>query len=142
MRSLCQSAVLLALVALAGCGSNGSTSATPASNTTVVAKVQHVRPKEARQLLTDNPGMLVLDVRPRDQFTGELGVIDGAKSVPADELEGRIPELSAFQERPVMVVDGDGSTSRFAATRLTNAGFGRVYQLEGGMNAWRRAATD
>ena len=143
MRSPCQpAAVLLAAAILSGCGRGATegtgTVASPAAQTVRLAQVQHLQPHEARQLLQDQPGALVLDVRGREETSD---AIQGSRNVPFGELESRVEELSGWRERPVIVVDRAGESARRAATLLVSKGFRNVYQLEGGMVSWQGTET-
>ena len=55
------------------------------------------------RLSLDTPP-LVIDVRNSEEFTGELGHIDGAVLLPLPELEGRLRELVPHRGRPMVMV--------------------------------------
>jgi sulfur-carrier protein adenylyltransferase/sulfurtransferase len=77
--------------------------------------------------------LTLLDVRqPREYAAGHL---PGAKSIPLGELEQRLGELDA--RTTVVVYCAVGLRSRGAAALLGDAGFGRVYNLTGGLQAWQ-----
>jgi glyoxylase-like metal-dependent hydrolase (beta-lactamase superfamily II)/rhodanese-related sulfurtransferase len=79
---------------------------------------------------------LLLDVRQPDEFTGPLGHLDGARLIPLGELPGRLAELEAFRNRPVVVNCKVGGRSNQAAAILLDAGFRDVRSLSGGMGRW------
>jgi glyoxylase-like metal-dependent hydrolase (beta-lactamase superfamily II)/rhodanese-related sulfurtransferase len=83
---------------------------------------------------------LLLDVREPEEFTGELGHIEGALLVPLDALEKRLPKLAGYVDREIVVVCRAGARSATAAAILKRAGFSRVANLDGGMLAWARAS--
>jgi rhodanese-related sulfurtransferase len=83
---------------------------------------------------------LVVDVREPEEFTGELGHIEGALLVPLDALERRLPKLAGYVDREIVVVCRAGARSATAAAILKRAGFSRVANLDGGMLAWARAS--
>jgi len=88
------------------------------------------------QALEDLAGPVqVLDVREPAEFTGPLGHIAGAILIPLGALAGRTQELA--KDRPVVAVCRSGSRSAQAVTLLTQAGFGSVANLAGGMLRWR-----
>jgi len=93
----------------------------------------------ARRLRAPEPP-IVLDVREPEEFTGELGHVEGALLVPMDALEHRLPKLAGFVDREVVVVCRAGARSASAAALLQRAGFRRVANLDGGMLAWARAS--
>ena len=83
--------------------------------------------------------LLLLDVRKPEEFTGELGHIEGARNLPLDSLNERIEELAAWQERPVMLVCHTDKRSAKAARILARKGFARLHVVAGGMVAWNAA---
>ncbi len=78
--------------------------------------------------------LLLLDVRSPEEF--ERARIEGATLIPVGELEGRIEELSAYRDRPVVVHCHHGSRSRRACELLGARGFSKVEDLAGGIEAW------
>jgi rhodanese-related sulfurtransferase len=90
---------------------------------------------EATRLMNGNA--LLLDVREAKQFEG--GKLPNAMHIPLSELKARGGELTKFTKRPVVVYCSRGVSSRGAESILKQAGFAEVYQLQGGMEAWRSA---
>jgi rhodanese-related sulfurtransferase len=76
----------------------------------------------------------VLDVRSHQETAG--GAIEGAVLIPIDELEARHHELKN-DPRPMLVVCAMGGRSAAACEFLSNAGHFALFNLEGGMSAWR-----
>ncbi len=79
---------------------------------------------------------LVLDVRTPEEFTGELGHIEGALNLPLQDLAGRVEALAEWAERPVFVVCRTDRRSRKAACILARHGFADVHVVRGGMTEW------
>lgn len=77
---------------------------------------------------------LVLDVRQSAEF--QQGHIAGAKLIPLNELHRRMKELP--QGREIVCVCASGNRSGSAAKVLAKEGF-TVFDLQGGLLAWRRA---
>jgi len=75
---------------------------------------------------------LLVDVREPREF--EYCRIDGALSIPLSELTRRQDELP--RDRPLVMVCHHGRRSEHAAMILAGAGFPRVYNLRGGVEAW------
>jgi adenylyltransferase/sulfurtransferase len=76
-------------------------------------------------------GALLLDVRePHERVLGE---VPGAVAIPATALEARMHELDSA--KTYVVACRVGARSRWAAERLKEAGFGRVYHLRDGLLA-------
>ncbi|MCA8980401.1 MAG: hypothetical protein KDC14_10275 [Planctomycetes bacterium] len=78
----------------------------------------------------------VLDVRSHQETAG--GVIEGALLIPIDELEARHHELKR-DPRPTLVVCAMGARSAAACEFLSGEGHFSLFNLEGGMSAWRGA---
>jgi adenylyltransferase/sulfurtransferase len=82
--------------------------------------------------LVAREGVTLLDVRePHERV---LGAPPGSVAIPARELEGRMHELDSA--RTYVVACRVGRVSTWAAERLRDAGFGRVYHLDGGLLAY------
>jgi adenylyltransferase/sulfurtransferase len=76
-------------------------------------------------------GAIVLDVR--EPHERALGEVPGAVAIPATALEARMHELDTA--KTYVVACRVGAKSRWAAERLKEAGFGRVYHLRDGLLA-------
>lgn len=77
---------------------------------------------------------LLLDVRDPDEF--ERARIAGSTLIPLSELEERIGEIDAYEDRPVVVHCHHGPRSLRACRILMDAGFTHVENLNGGIEAW------
>lgn len=77
---------------------------------------------------------LVLDVRQPDEF--RTGHIQGAKLIPLNELSRRMKELP--RNREIVCICASGNRSGSASRMLAKEGF-TVFNVQGGMLAWRRA---
>lgn len=82
---------------------------------------------------------LLLDVRTPEEYAA--GHAPRAKSVPLDELArmGRDACSTLAGDKPVVCICATGNRSSMAATALAKAGIKPVYNLFGGMAAWRSA---
>jgi rhodanese-related sulfurtransferase len=94
---------------------------------------------ELERRLSETPPPLVLDVRDPQEFTGELGHLEGARNIPLAELPARLAELGQDKTHPLAVVCRTDMRSAKAAALLRAEGFRDVAVLRGGMLAWRRA---
>ncbi|WP_051245999.1 VTT domain-containing protein [Thioalkalivibrio sp. ALE19] len=90
----------------------------------------------AERLRADHPP-LVVDVRSPEEFTGELGHIEGAVNIPLDQLEDRLGQLP--DDRPLALVCRTDKRSKNAARLLRANGFGDVAVVRKGMTAWVEA---
>ena len=84
-----------------------------------------------------NNDALVLDLRNAEAHG--RGHIVNAKSVPYDELSGRMDSLQQYKDKAVIAVCDAGMISTKAATTLRGEGFESAYGLKGGMAAWSQA---
>jgi rhodanese-related sulfurtransferase len=82
-----------------------------------------------------NQGALVLDIRTRAQF--DAAHVNGARHIPAAELEAQADTLKKYREKPVVVYCESGNLAPSAIRRLTEKGFTRAVGLRGGLAAWR-----
>ncbi len=90
-----------------------------------------------KQQLDAGADVLVLDVRPAADFSGEMGHIRGAKSLPLEALPAHLAELEDRKTRPIRLVCRTDRRSAQAARLLADAGFADARVIEGGMTAWR-----
>jgi adenylyltransferase/sulfurtransferase len=77
---------------------------------------------------------LLLDVREPDEF--RCARIEGSTLIPLGELEDRLAEIRDWKKRPVVVHCHHGGRSAKACRLLGDAGFIRVTNLAGGIEAW------
>ncbi len=77
---------------------------------------------------------LLLDVREPEEFLRAR--IEGSRLIPLGELEERLAEIREWKERPVVVHCHKGGRSAKACRLLGAAGFIRVTNLTGGIDAW------
>ena len=80
----------------------------------------------------------MIDVRRPDEFDGPLGHIAGAKNLPVGDLPGRLIEIEAVKDEPIVLVCQMDKRSANAAALLREAGFRDVRVLRGGMERWQR----
>jgi rhodanese-related sulfurtransferase len=81
---------------------------------------------------------LVLDVRDKDEYA--TGHLPRARHIPLEELAKRVGEIGKYKEKPVLVTCKSGKRAAAATRVLKHAGFTTVYQLRGGLAAWREAS--
>lgn len=94
--------------------------------------MQQIAPRAlATWLREESP--LLLDVR--ESWEIALSPFPDAMHVPMREIPARVEELLAMQ-RPVVCICHHGARSTQVALFLQHRGFGRVYNLAGGIDAW------
>ncbi|NMM27022.1 MAG: rhodanese-like domain-containing protein [Glaciimonas sp.] len=82
-------------------------------------------------------GALLIDVREANEYTE--GHVPGSTLIPLGQLQQRLPEIAGYKNQPVAVICRSGSRSAKAVKLLEQAGFSAAVNVEGGMNAWRKA---
>lgn len=95
-----------------------------------------VSPNDAATLLSDKQAVMI-DVRGEDEWKQQH--IPGTVNIPLDQLMGRLSELNQYKEKPIITQCQRGVRSEQAATVLKSLGFTKVYNLEGGIEAWNKA---
>jgi rhodanese-related sulfurtransferase len=83
-----------------------------------------------------NQGALLIDLRAKEAF--DAGHIGDARNVPAAELEAQSDTLKKWRDRAVITYCDSGVSGAGAARTLAKLGFTKVFNLEGGLNAWVR----
>ncbi len=101
-----------------------------------VAHIPQLTPVELAARLGDGSGMRVLDVRNESEWRD--GHVPTAINIMAGELVDRLEEIRDGG-RPLAVVCRSGHRSTVAASVLERAGIRDVYNVTGGLNAWRHA---
>ncbi len=94
-------------------------------------------PNDFEAMLKKEPSAQVVDVRTPKEFSG--GYIEGAKNINFydDDFAQQIAKLD--KTKPVMVYCAKGGRSASAAEQFSKAGFPKVFDLDGGMSAWKAA---
>ena len=82
--------------------------------------------------LSAGSGLLLLDVREPHELA--ISALRGATNIPLGELAARLSELDSAREMVVFCKAGTRSTR--ALELLVSAGFKKVKNLKGGINAW------
>lgn len=90
-------------------------------------------PELARRLTEENPPLL-LDVREPHELA--ISALPGALNIPLGALAARLAELDSAREMVIFCKAGTRSTR--ALELLVGAGFRRVKNLRGGINAWAK----
>lgn len=95
-----------------------------------------ISPQEAT-LLINRADAVILDIRNVDEWN--TGHISGARHIALDQLERQITSLEKLKTAPVIVVCQSGGRSGSACGLLKRHGFEKIYNLSGGLAAWRDA---
>jgi rhodanese-related sulfurtransferase len=93
-----------------------------------------VSPGEVVRLM--NGGAVLVDVRSANQFKD--GHINGARNVPGDQIAAGAAALEKLKDKTLIMCCDSGTTSGAAARKLMQQGFNQVFNLRGGLAAWRQ----
>jgi rhodanese-related sulfurtransferase len=93
-------------------------------------------PTEMVQLMNREKAVVV-DVCGSEEFAA--GHVTGAKSLPLDELESKLPGAVKNKSTAVIMVCASGMRSRRAVAIAKKLGYDNTRSLNGGMGAWRAA---
>ena len=98
-------------------------------------KTATVSPDQVLDLVQAPDGPLLLDVRTPEEF--ERGHVPGALLIPVQELPERLGQIEAFNTRGVVTCCERGRRASQAVDILREAGFEKLFLLEGSMKRWR-----
>jgi sulfur-carrier protein adenylyltransferase/sulfurtransferase len=90
--------------------------------------------QELSQRLKNGSSLRLIDVREPHEL--EISQIEGADLIPLGQLAGRLSELDSAQE--IVLFCKSGTRSTRALELLASAGFRKVRNLKGGINAWAK----
>jgi rhodanese-related sulfurtransferase len=82
-----------------------------------------------------NQGATVLDLRAQAAF--QEGHINGARHFDAAQIASAADALKKYKERPLIVYCDRGTAAAATVRALTQQGFTKVFNLRGGITAWR-----
>lgn len=93
-----------------------------------------IEPQELAERLTSGERLRLIDVREPHEL--EITRLDSVQLIPLGELATRLSELDSAEE--IVLLCKGGTRSARALELLVSAGFRRVKNLRGGLNAWAR----
>ena len=102
----------------------------------ITQKFTAIGPSAAINILNnDNP--VLIDVREQSELNE--GVIKDSIHIPLSAINTKVSDLDAYKGRPMMVYCRSGNRSGSVCRTLTSRGFDNVYNLSGGIMAWKDA---
>ena len=93
-------------------------------------------PGSAVQLINREKGVVV-DVSETEEFAA--GHITGARNVPLNQLEQRLPEVVRNKTVPLILVCANGARANRALATAKTLGYEKAVVLGGGLRAWKEA---
>lgn len=98
-------------------------------------EVPEITATELKTRLDQDQPLVLVDVRePFEKDIADLPEV-GQKRIPLNDLEERVHELDPDDN--LVLYCRSGSRSRWATELLMDKGFRKVFNLEGGVLAWR-----
>jgi rhodanese-related sulfurtransferase/DNA-directed RNA polymerase subunit RPC12/RpoP len=99
---------------------------------------KEIKPSEICSYVAAHPGVVLLDVRTKDEFENKgfhkYGTLKNAINIPVDDLPSRLSELSAYKNKEIIVYCSHSQRSPRASHLLTENGFTKVFNMSGGMS--------
>ena len=104
--------------------------------------VEELFPWDLEELLQNDPGILILDIREpyefdamhiRNSINVPRGVLESACEYDYEET---VPELVEARERDIVVICRSGKRSVLAADVMQKMGYSRVRSLKTGLRGW------
>lgn len=109
-------------------------STSPASESFIA---RHIDATTFSSLMTDKPDHLLIDVRSPEETA--RGILPQAQEVNFYDADFRSRISTLPKDKPVFVYCRSGNRSGQAMAQLKDMGFREVYNLQGGIGAWRAA---
>ncbi len=94
--------------------------------------IPEISVEELKRKLDAKEDFVLIDVREPYEF--DIGRIPGSKLIPLGDLHSRMSELDSADE--IVIHCKMGGRSAQAVRELQTAGFGKLYNVEGGILAW------
>jgi len=120
----------LALVSLAAAGCLGT------GTRRIDAPCREMKPMVAWEMMRDNPGIRMVDIRSDEDVTPEHGRLKNAIEVAQQRLHGGLSRLMPYKTTTLVVLGRDGATGHLACETLRKRGFQWVVFVSGGAAEW------
>lgn len=99
--------------------------------------IQELSPAEARAKVAQ--GALLIDVRDEDELLRNPPLA-GALHLTRGRLEYMITDAVSSKHDPLVIYCGGGNRGALAVASLQSLGYTQVYNVRGGLHAWRDSA--
>jgi rhodanese-related sulfurtransferase len=124
---------ILLLGVFSGCSNPNVVNNKEDSASSKAASFSKINPEEAKKRLSNEQGIILLDVRTKEEY--DTGHIKDAMLIPVDNLEEDALKNLKDKEAPIFVYCRSGNRSISAANILVELGYKNVYNL-GGLRDW------
>jgi rhodanese-related sulfurtransferase len=102
-----------------------------------------IKPGKVCDYVKKNPGTVLLDVRTKEEFEGrarvDYGTLQNAINIPLQDLPARIAEIAELKNKEIIVYCSRSHRSPQASYILSQQGFTRVINMEGGMSEMKKS---
>lgn len=102
-------------------------------------KVNSISVSQLKKKINVSAIYLIIDVRTKEEFHGNLGHVKDSKLIPLDLLEQKIKSQNKYKNLDIYVICRSGNRSYTASKILMKAGFKKIFNVKGGMIAWNDA---
>ena len=133
-------AILLFCMIFAACGQakgdsqiTGDKNLSNVEGSTQEVTYEKISLEEAKQLMKDEEGYIILDVRTKEEFAE--GHIPGAICVPNETISGEMPEELPEKGQLILVYCRSGNRSKQASKKLAELGYTNIKEF-GGIIDW------
>ncbi len=90
----------------------------------------------AYEILRDSPDILILDLRPPQEFRGPEGHVKGAINIEEDRLRRLLLDISAYRDQTFLVYCRNAACGEQAMEFLMASGYRDAILIHGGFAAW------
>jgi len=127
--------LLLLLLAAIACGDGNSQKTQTSSGSSQTPIFRSLSPQEAKSLMETRKDLALVDVRsPQELYEGS---IPGSQLIPFGDLaQGR---MTLPTGKPILLICAVGGRSYAVGQYFSGKGYGEIYNLAGGINAWKAA---
>jgi len=95
--------------------------------------------QEAERELQKDPEIVLIDVRTPMEFYGPSGHVNKALLRPVQNISNWVNEIQNLKDKKLMIICQSGGRSYMASKYLSEHGFRRIINVDGGMTAWNIA---
>lgn len=96
--------------------------------------IQQLTPAQLKERLAGDAAPIVLDVR--EPWEVAVCALPGARHIPMRDIPAQAEQLP--RDKDIVVLCHHGVRSQHVAGFLERLGFGQLYNLAGGIDAWAR----
>ncbi|MEO8174717.1 MAG: rhodanese-like domain-containing protein [Sediminibacterium sp.] len=100
-----------------------------------------IQPSEICNYIQKHPGVVLLDVRTKEEFEGKanpnFGSLKNAINISIDDLEKKLPTIANLKNKEIIVYCSHSHRSPRASYLLTQNGFTNVTNMAGGMSVMK-----